>query len=114
MPAAYHAGGVRVREGIRPGIRLVTWAVVAVGAMAFPCRAQERDTLLLADAVAMARGANPMLRVARLRADAARARVPQMGAPPDPVVSFRLGNRPLDGFGGARGAPCGRRGTGGP
>lgn len=99
MPAAYHAGGVRVREGIRPGIRLVTWAVVAVGAMAFPCRAQERDTLLLADAVAMARGANPMLRVARLRADAARARVPQMGAPPDPVVSFRLGNRPLDGFG---------------
>ncbi len=99
MPAVYHAGVSRRKGGIRGGIRLFACAVAAGGAMASQSRAQERDTLHLADAVAVARGANPMLRVARLRADAARARVPQMGAPPDPVVAFRLGNRPLDGFG---------------
>ncbi|MYA34311.1 MAG: TolC family protein [Gemmatimonadales bacterium] len=99
MPSVTHARVSRMKGGMRRGIRFFAWAVAAGGAMASPSRAQERDTLHLADAVAAARGSNPMLRVARLRADAARARVPQMSAPPDPVVSFRLGNRPLDGFG---------------
>ena len=99
MPAAYHAGVARVNGGIRRGIRLFTWAAVAGGAMASPSRAQESDTLRLADAIAVARGANPMLRAARLRAAAARAHVPQVGVPPDPVLSFGLRNRPLDGFG---------------
>ena len=99
MPAVHHAGAGRTQGGLRHGIRLLTWAAVASGLTASPARAQEGDTLRLADAVAVARDANPMLRAARLRADAARARVPQLGAPPDPVVSFALGNRPLDGFG---------------
>ena len=98
MPAAYHAGVARVNGGIRRGIRLFTWAAVAGGAMASPSRAQESDTLRLADAIAVARGANPMLRAARLRAAAARAHVPQVGVPPDPVLSFGLRNRPLDGL----------------
>ena len=99
MPAVTHVRRSRLKGGIRRGIRCFAWVVAVGGAMASPSRAQERDTLHLSEAVAVARGANPMLRVARLRADAARARVPQMGAPPDPVVSLRLGNRPLDGFG---------------
>lgn len=99
MPAAIHVGGFPVTDGIRRRIRLFAGAAIVSGALASPSWAQESDTLRLADAVAVARDANPMLRAARLRADAARARVPQLGALPDPVVSFRLGNRPLDGFG---------------
>lgn len=64
-----------------------------------PARAQNGDTLVLSEAIAVAREANPALRAARLRADAAFARVPQAGALPDPMLSFALGNRPLDGFG---------------
>lgn len=58
-----------------------------------------RDTLGVAQAVAIARTANPMLQAARLRADAALERVPQAGAPADPQLSFGLMNRPLSGFG---------------
>ncbi|MGD2136150.1 MAG: TolC family protein [Gemmatimonadales bacterium] len=54
------------------------------------------DTLRLADAVALTREANPMLQAARLRADAARERVTQAGALPDPQLSLALMNRPLD------------------
>ncbi len=57
------------------------------------------DTLRLADALRLAREANPMLQAARLRADAALARVPQAGALPDPQLSFALMNRPLSDFG---------------
>jgi outer membrane protein TolC len=57
------------------------------------------DTLRLADAVAAARAANPMLAAARLRADAALERVPQAGALPDPQLAFGLMNRPVSGFG---------------
>jgi len=57
------------------------------------------DTLSLDDAIAEALTVNPMLRAAYLRADAARARVSQAGALPDPGLAFSLKNRPLDGFG---------------
>ncbi len=57
------------------------------------------DTLRLTEALDLAREANPMLQAARLRADAALARVPQAGALPDPQLSFGLMNRPLSDFG---------------
>jgi outer membrane protein TolC len=57
------------------------------------------DTLRLADVVTAAREANPMLRAARLRADAATQRIPQAGAWTDPQLSFALMNRPLSNFG---------------
>ncbi len=60
---------------------------------------QAGDTLRLADAVTEARRANPMLQAARYRADAARERVPQAGALPEPRFSFGLVNRPIDDFG---------------
>ncbi|MDH3456766.1 MAG: TolC family protein [Gemmatimonadota bacterium] len=61
--------------------------------------AQQRDTLRLVDAVDIALDANPSLKAARLRADAAAERVPQAGAWHDPMLSFGLMNRPLSGFG---------------
>ncbi|MGD2153367.1 MAG: TolC family protein [Gemmatimonadales bacterium] len=57
------------------------------------------DTFRLADAVALARQANPMLQAARLRADVAEQRIPQSGAWPDPQLSFGFMNRPIDGLG---------------
>lgn len=57
------------------------------------------DTLAVADAVAMARDANPGLVAARLRADAAVERVAPAGTLPDPQLTFGLMNRPVDGFG---------------
>jgi cobalt-zinc-cadmium efflux system outer membrane protein len=51
------------------------------------------DTLTLDRAVAQALAANPMLRAARLKAEAAQERVPQAGALPDPELSFGLMNR---------------------
>jgi len=75
-------------------------AVTALGSVATATGAQERPTTLsLDDVVQEARQANPMLRAARLHADAAASRVSQVGALPDPGVSFSLRNRPLDGFG---------------
>jgi outer membrane protein TolC len=57
------------------------------------------DTLRLDDALALARGANPALRAARLEADAAAARVSPAGALPDPALQLSLDNRPVNGFG---------------
>jgi cobalt-zinc-cadmium efflux system outer membrane protein len=57
------------------------------------------DTLRLADAAAMARAANPSLQEARLRADAATARVSQAGAWPDPQVAVGLMNRRVSDLG---------------
>ncbi len=69
-------------------------------ALATPVAAQQpTDTLRLAEALALAREANPMLAAARLGADVARARAPQAGAWPDPQLVFGLMNRPLAGFG---------------
>ena len=81
-------------------IRLHTVASL-VTALLFASRAgaQTPDTLRLADVVAEARRANPMIQVARYRADAAGERGSQAGALPDPVLSLGLRNRPLDDFG---------------
>lgn len=57
------------------------------------------DTLRVAAAVSVAREANPMLRAARLQADAAAERVPQAGALPDPELSFGLMNRMVGSLG---------------
>ena len=57
------------------------------------------DTLRAEDAVRLAREANPMLRAARLRADAARERVPQAGALPDPELTVGLMNRMVGSLG---------------
>jgi len=70
--------------------------------MCIPAAAQGRqtsDTLRLTSAIELARTANPMLRAARLRADAATERVAQGGAWPDPMLEFGLMNRPVNDFG---------------
>jgi outer membrane protein, heavy metal efflux system len=51
------------------------------------------DTLALDRAVQIALAANPLLRAARLKAEAAQDRVPQAGALPDPELSLGLMNR---------------------
>ena len=58
-----------------------------------PLAAQATDSLTAAQAVAIARQANPMLLAARLKADAAAERIPQAGAWPDPQLSLALNNR---------------------
>lgn len=56
------------------------------------------EPLSIDEAVSLAREANPMLRAARLRADAASERVSQAGALPDPQFTFGLLNRPVGDF----------------
>ena len=56
------------------------------------------DTLRLAEAVSMARAANPSVHASRLRAEAERERVSPAGALPDPMLELGLLNRPLDTF----------------
>ena len=56
---------------------------------------QATDTLRLADVIAEARLANPMLQAARYRADAARERIGPAGALPDPMLAFGFMNRPV-------------------
>ena len=76
---------------------LAAWVVLAVGAARGAAGAQApQDTLPLARALAIARQGNPLLQAARLRADAARERISQVGAPPDPELSLGLINRPLN------------------
>lgn len=53
----------------------------------------EQDTLRLEDAIRQALSANPMLRAARLRAEAAKERIAPQGALPDPEFSISLMNR---------------------
>lgn len=75
-------------------------ALVLIAALHSPeATAQEADTLRLADVLAEARRANPMLQAARFEADALSERGSQAGALPDPVLTLGLRNRPLDGFG---------------
>jgi cobalt-zinc-cadmium efflux system outer membrane protein len=75
-------------------------AVVVLAAAPVAAAGQERpDTLRLAEVVAAARAANPMLRAARLEAAAAADRVSQAGALPDPELQLGLMNRPVAGFG---------------
>jgi len=85
--------------GGRSGIRAGLLAMALIPVVRVPLIAQSADTLRLSDAVAIARSGNPMIHAARLRADAARERVAPAGALPDPMLSFGLRNRPLDGFG---------------
>ncbi len=80
--------------------RLLLCAAIALAARPAVAVGQApADTLRLADVLASARQANPMLRAARLEADAAAQRVPQAGALPDPQFQLGLMNRPLAGFG---------------
>ncbi len=86
-------------------MRRLSWCamaafIIGAGARATPATAQAAgDTLTAAAAVALALEANPMLRAARLRADAAAERAPQVGALPDPQLSFGLMNRLVGDFG---------------
>jgi outer membrane protein TolC len=57
------------------------------------------DTLRIAEAIAIARRDSPFLLAARSGAIAAAERVGPAGALPDPVLSFGLMNRPINGFG---------------
>jgi outer membrane protein TolC len=77
------------------------FALVAIGGMMPSATTAQAptDTLRLEEAVAVARRANGTLQAARLRADAATERISQAGAWSDPVLSFGLMNRPLNGFG---------------
>ncbi len=74
---------------------------VVFGLIALPTGTMhgQTDTMRVAAAVALAQEANPSLQAARLGVDAARERIPQSGALPDPVLTLGLMNRPLDGFG---------------
>src|SRR5574341_1434556 len=77
---------------------LAALSTVAAGSRS-PSPAGVGDTLRIADAVRIAREANPMLRAARLRADAASARILQAGALPDPELSLGLMNRMVGSLG---------------
>ncbi len=81
-----------------PALALVAWVAVTPGAM-MAQNTMPADTLRLAEAVSQALEANPMLRAARLKADAAQERVPQAGALPDPQLSFGLMNRMVKSLG---------------
>lgn len=65
-----------------PGLPAVPWLTVA-----------SSDTLRVADAIRLARAANPMLAATRLNAAAAGERVAPAGALPDPRISLALMNR---------------------
>ncbi len=79
---------------------LVALLVALLGLLpARPSVAQQPDTLRLDDAVSLARRGNPRLQASRLMADAAAERIGPAGAWSDPMLSFGLMNRPLNGFG---------------
>jgi len=73
--------------------------LLAIGAAGNALAQTPADTLPLAEAVRLARDANPTIQSARLRADAASERIPQAGALPDPMLSLALMNRPVSDFG---------------
>jgi cobalt-zinc-cadmium efflux system outer membrane protein len=75
------------------GHLLVAAGLLAGGAAHAAAQAATSDTLRLADALARAREANPMLLAARFGAAAASARISQAGALPDPQLQFGLMNR---------------------
>ncbi len=90
------------RTEMRGRVSRLKWAGLLALAILFAPQAgvsQATDTLSLEEALAIARATNPMLRAARLRADAALSRVPQAGALPDPMLSFGFINRPVDDLG---------------
>lgn len=86
---------------MRYTIVLLGMGALLVGGASRRARAQTAptDTLRAAAAVRIALAANPMLRAARLSADAAAARVPQAGALPDAELELGLINRMASDFG---------------
>jgi outer membrane protein TolC len=81
-------------------IGLVTGVLVSLAARA-PAQAAppSADTFTVAEALRIAREANPMLRAARASATAAAQRVGPAGALPDPQLQFGLMNRMASDFG---------------
>jgi outer membrane protein TolC len=79
--------------------RTIVLIGIAIIPATAPAQVPDSDTLTVSEAVELARSANPRLLGARLRADASAERVPQAGAWQDPMLSFGLMNRPVDGFG---------------
>lgn len=77
--------------------RALRIAAALAGALAHPLplagQAATPDTLTLADAIVMARWANPMLRAVQASADAAAQRIGPAGALPDPALQLGLMNR---------------------
>jgi outer membrane protein TolC len=81
------------------GPTAAAWLAVAASAGSLEARPQATpDTLRLAEAVSMARAANPSVHASRLHAEAERERVSPAGALPDPLLELGLLNRPLDTF----------------
>jgi outer membrane protein TolC len=80
-------------------VNALTAALAVVAAPQGRAIPSQADTLRLSAVVMTARGANPMLRAARLKADAALERVPQAGALPDPELSLGLMNRMVGSLG---------------
>ncbi len=80
-----------------------TIVVLAAAALFMSPRARAQrvapDTLTVAEALRIAREANPMLRAARASATAAGERVGPAGALPDPQLQFGLMNRMASDFG---------------
>lgn len=68
---------------------------LALAALGAPLAAQRQppDTLTLAQAIAIARGANPALRAARMAARASAELIGPAGALPEPELQFSLMNR---------------------
>ena len=77
----------------------VALAGVALAAPSAHGQAATADTLTLAEAIGMARQANPMLGAARATADAAAQRVRPAGTLPDPELQLGLMNRMISEFG---------------
>lgn len=82
---------------IRIVLVITLWAVFGLRTDA---RAQHPDESIvtLPDLLAEARQRNPDIRVARTRTDAARYRIPQAGALPNPTVMYELNNIGLTSF----------------
>jgi len=77
----------------------VLLAATLVFATGVAAQAAPTDTLTVAEALRIARAANPMLRAARAAATAALQRVGPAGALPDPQLQFGLMNRMASDFG---------------
>jgi outer membrane protein TolC len=82
----------------RPTTTVVLVAMLGAGVPALGAQAPA-DTLRIADAIAIARRDSPFLIAARSAAVAIAERVAAAGTLPDPVLSFGLLNRPINGFG---------------
>ena len=80
-------------------MRAIVSLIAATLVLATGVAAQAADTLTVAEALRIAREANPMLRAARSSATAALQRVGPAGALPDPQLQFGLLNRMASEFG---------------